>query len=68
MIDPKYCYTWDWDKGLMTFKDFIDCIRKDLNTPNFTVSHYPLPENEDDYQAALKFFKSVDLEKYFTNK
>lgn len=67
MIDPKYCYTWNWDKGPMTYKDFIDCLRKDLNTPDFMIFDYPTPDNEDDYQEALNFFKHLNLKKHFNN-
>lgn len=65
MIDAKYCYTWDWDKGPMTYNDFIECLRKDLDFPKFTFHNYPVPENEEEYQQALRFFKSLDLEELF---
>lgn len=65
MIDSKYCYSWDWDKEPMTFNDLIECLRRDLELPDFTISCHPIPDNENDYQIALNFLKSLKDQGYF---
>lgn len=47
------------DSEYMTFEEFIERMKKDLNESDFSVIDCAAPNNEEDYQKLLELFQSI---------